>query len=107
MVENLSPEELNNYLKSTDKKPVLLDVRENWEYERCHITGSTHIPMSILLNRLDELDQAQETIVICHHGVRSWQVACYLAANGFNNVKNLARGVDGWAKEVDNSMSTY
>ena len=107
MVRNVTPVELEAYLRDADNKPMLLDVRENWEYACCHIVGSTHIPMSLICSRLEELNPDEEIIVVCHHGVRSWQVARYLANNGFSNVKNLARGVDGWAKEVDKSMPTY
>ncbi len=107
MIQNLTPKELEYYLKTTVNNPLLLDVRESWEYERCQIGGSEHLPMTQLLARFQELDPVRETIVVCHHGVRSWRVATYLAGNGFDNVKNLTSGIDGWAKDVDNTMPTY
>jgi rhodanese-related sulfurtransferase len=63
--------------------------------------------MSTIQKRLGELDPARETVVICHHGVRSFHVARFLEGNGFSNVINLSGGVDAWAREVDRNMPTY
>jgi rhodanese-related sulfurtransferase len=47
-------------------------------------------------------------VVICHHGIRSLQVARYLEEHlGFSNVINLAGGVDAWARDVDRQMAVY
>jgi rhodanese-related sulfurtransferase len=54
-----------------------------------------------------DLDPAQETVVICHHGIRSRQVAYYLERMGFTDVVNLDGGVDAWARDVDPHMATY
>lgn len=87
--------------------PVLLDVREAWEMARCQLPGTTWIPMGQIVARIHELDKARETVVVCHHGVRSWQVAKYLEQAGFENVINMSGGIDAWAKEVDPSMPLY
>ncbi len=87
--------------------PVLLDVREPWEWNLCRIAGATLIPMRDLPARLQELDKAAETVVICHHGVRSYQAARYLESLGFENVINLSGGVAAWADEVDPAMPRY
>jgi rhodanese-related sulfurtransferase len=89
------------------EKPVLLDVRETWEYETCHIEGSINISMSNVQQMLDELKPDDETIVICHHGMRSFQVASYLEGNGYGNIANLEGGVDAWARSVDTDMPQY
>ena len=57
--------------------------------------------------RLGELNKDPETVVICHHGVRSWQVAKFLESEGFANVINLAGGIDAWSKEIDSSIPLY
>lgn len=88
-------------------KPLLLDVREPWEYERCHIEGAVLLPMNTLPARLAELPRDRDIVVICHHGVRSYHVARFLDRHGFSRVINLAGGVDAWAKEADPSMPTY
>lgn len=89
------------------EKPVLLDVRETWEYETCHIEGSINISMSNVQRMLDELKADDETVVICHHGMRSFQVASFLEGNNYNNITNLEGGVDAWAKSVDAEMAQY
>lgn len=89
------------------EKPVLLDVREPWEFQIAHLAGSTHVPMRAIPARAPELDPAAETVVICHHGARSMQVAMFLERTGFGRVFNLAGGVDAWARQIDPSMATY
>ena len=89
------------------KKPLLLDVREPWEFERCHIEGSQLLPMGEIASRAGELDSAKEVVVICHHGGRSMQVAMFLEKQGFSEVINLAGGVDAWARTVDPGMPVY
>ena len=98
---------LRNHLAETDNDPLLLDVREPWEFRICQIEGSQLIPMGQLTAALKALDPDRETVVICHHGVRSRQVAMYLDYQGFSNVINLAGGVDAWARDVDHQMPTY
>jgi rhodanese-related sulfurtransferase len=88
-------------------KPLLLDVREPWEYQTARIEGSKLVPMGEVAARLDELDQDREVVAICHHGGRSMQVAMYLEKNGFPKVHNLAGGVDAWSRNVDPSVPLY
>lgn len=99
--------ECRDYLESADEKPILLDVREPWEYKIVHLDESLLIPMRQIPVSLDQLDPDRETVVICHHGIRSRQVAMYLEHNGFTNVVNLRGGLDAWAKETDTSLPTY
>lgn len=103
-------------MKSTDLKAhldtdvperLLLDVREPWEFERCHIEGSTLVPMRDIMHKIAELDPDRETVVICHHGIRSRRICQVLAMNGFTNLINLSDGIDGWARYVDINMPTY
>ena len=106
-MRDLSATELRDHLAGTDSEPLLLDVREPWEFRICHIAGSQLIPMGQLPATLNVLDPRRETIVICHHGIRSRQVAMYLDYQGFENVINLAGGVAAWARDVDRQMPTY
>ena len=100
------PVELDAYLKS-GHTPTLLDVREPWEAALCRIPGAVLIPMGELPSRVQELDPDAETVVICHHGVRSYHAARYLETIGFDDVVNLSGGVAAWADEVDPSMPRY
>ena len=99
---------LSTWLNNTTKEqPILLDVREDSEFMHCHIDGSLHIPMNTIPNKLSELSIDKEIVCICHHGVRSMQVAMFLEQNGFTQISNLTGGVHSWALDVDNSMPTY
>jgi rhodanese-related sulfurtransferase len=88
-------------------KPILLDVREPWEFEMCCLAGSQHIPMHLVPMRCEELNRDQEIVVICHHGGRSMQVAMFLEGKGYPNLLNLTGGVEAWATEVDPTMRRY
>lgn len=89
------------------EKPVLLDVREPWEFQTCHIAGAVPIPMHDIPARMQELDEDAPVVCICHHGMRSMSVASFLERNGFTHVVNLTGGVHAWALEVDHAMPTY
>jgi rhodanese-related sulfurtransferase len=90
-----------------DDRPLLLDVREPWEFAICRIDGAELMPMSQIVRRLGELDPKRETVVVCHHGIRSQQVALYLEHQGFERIINLQGGVAAWARDVDPGMPTY
>ena len=87
--------------------PLLLDVREPWEFDICHIEGSLNMPMGQIPQRLDELQSDNEIIVICHHGVRSQQVIWFLQQQAREKLVNLDGGVDAWARTVDTDMPVY
>lgn len=106
-MQQITPTELKDYLEKSDDKPLLLDVREPMEYQFCHMAGSRLIPMGQIPFKIGELDPDQATVVICHHGIRSLQVAHYLSQQGFRNVLNLQGGIDAWAIEVEPTMPRY
>jgi rhodanese-related sulfurtransferase len=97
--------ELAQYLDTA--QPTLLDVREPWEFDICQIEQSINIPMSQIPQRQNELDTDRETVVICHHGVRSLQVIQYLQQFDFIDLINLDGGVDAWARQIDRDMAVY
>ena len=106
-MRHFTPEELQHYLQSCQDTPYLLDVREPWEFAYCQITGSELIPMGQLPAKVPELDKNRETVVICHHGIRSRHAAYYLESIGFKNIINLEGGVERWARDVDPTMKRY
>jgi rhodanese-related sulfurtransferase len=107
-MQQMTPTELAAWLSDDERdSPVLLDVREPQEFAICRIEGSLHIPMNTVPARLAELDSEREMVVICHHGMRSMQVAMFLQRQGFSKVLNLAGGVAAWAAEVDPAMPRY
>jgi rhodanese-related sulfurtransferase len=106
-MQEIDARELDRLLQQDAAPPLLLDVREDWELQICRIEGSLHIPMRQIPTALHRLDAQQPMVVICHHGIRSRQVALYLEYKGFSRVTNLRGGVAGWAQDVDPSMGTY
>jgi len=101
----ISPDELKQRL-DRGEHPVIVDVREPWEIAAASIADTINIPMNDVPARLSELDPDRETIVMCHHGVRSAQVAIYLSRNGFERVINLAGGIDAWS-DIDPKVPRY
>jgi rhodanese-related sulfurtransferase len=75
---------------------VLLDVREQDEWDAGHAPNALHIPMSELAGRLGELPAEQEVLVICRSGGRSARVTAYLNANGWD-ARNVDGGMQQWA----------
>jgi len=106
-MRQISVRQLKTRLDEPVDRPVLLDVREPWEVRMCALEGSLHIPMGQVPARLNELDPTRETIVICHHGVRSYQTAYFLEHQGFQKLFNLSGGIDAWAREIDPAMAKY
>ena len=106
-MRHFSARELQHYLAESETKPLLLDVREEWEYEVCHIAGSILIPMGQIPTHLEELDKERTIVVICHHGIRSRHIGIYLEHAGFDNVINLDGGVEQWATDVEPTMQRY
>jgi len=103
----ISPEELKSLLAS-DSDIVVLDCRERWEVETAWIDGSKHIPMNDIPARFQqELDREKHIVVVCHHGVRSYNVTVWLRGQGYNKVQSLAGGIDSWAKQIDPKVPVY
>ena len=107
-MQQISAPQLAEWLRDESRaKPVLLDVREPWEFETCRIEGAQSLPKRSIPQRIAELDADAEIVAICHHGMRSLQVAAFLEQNGFKNLYNLHGGVAAWAAQVDPQMPTY
>jgi len=107
-MQQLTCAQLKEWLDDPQRqKPVLLDVREPWEFQTCKIEGSQSMPMRSIPARYLELDRDAEMVMICHHGARSFQCGLFLEQQGFTNVINLYGGVAAWARDVDPAMPTY
>ncbi len=86
---------------------VLVDVREKWEFEYCHIPNSIHISVSDIPKNISILETKTPIILVCHNGRRSRQIGEELIKKGFDNLINLKGGVDQWADDIDKSMPKY
>ncbi|HUK49409.1 MAG TPA: rhodanese-like domain-containing protein [Terriglobales bacterium] len=102
----VSAKELKRLLDA-GAKLHLIDVREPFEFEYCHIRGSKLMPIGQIQNHVTELNPAEEYVFYCHIGERSRRVVNYLRKLGFKKVKNLEGGIDQWSLDVDPSMPRY
>jgi len=107
MIRQLTVRELKEKLDKGTNDFVLVDVREPWELNVCSIPGATSIPMRAIPARYPELPKDAELVLMCHHGVRSQQVAYFLERQGFTKLNNLAGGIAAWARDIDPKMPTY
>ena len=116
MIDQISPAHFAAWRDAAlPRLPVVLDVREPWEVQTASVTpdGFTllHIPMQSIPARIAELKQTHGVdhpmACLCHHGMRSQQVANYLAHNGFTNLVNLQGGIAAWSQQLDASVAQY
>ncbi|MEZ4621307.1 MAG: rhodanese-like domain-containing protein [Caldilineaceae bacterium] len=75
---------------------LLIDVREQSEYDAGHIPGITLIPMNSVPSRLSEIPTDKTVVLACRSGNRSGQVFDYLKAQGYTNIHNLQGGITAW-----------
>ena len=88
--------------------PVLLDVREPWEFQAARLPDSLPMPMGDVPSRAHaELDPDAHIVVLCHHGQRSLSVAMWLRGQGFERAQSLAGGIDGWSRTIDPTVPLY
>lgn len=102
----IAPAELKQTL-DRGEKIVLIDVREHWEYDLSRIAGAKLIPMGSIPGNLQVLDSDEPVVCYCHHGMRSLDVTVWLRAQGVENVRSLAGGIDRWSLEVDANVPRY
>ena len=107
-MKQLSVAELSQWLADGQREPpLLLDVREPWEFALCRLEASELIPLGTLGGRLPSIDLERPIVCICHHGTRSFHAALALERNGCREVYNLVGGVDAWSRQIDPSMAVY
>jgi rhodanese-related sulfurtransferase len=107
-MQHLTAPELASWIADTARPaPLLLDVREPWEIEKCSIADSLPMAMNTVPARMQELEPDAAIVCICHHGSRSMQVAAFLERQGFTDVTNLTGGIHAWAQQVDPSVAVY
>ncbi|MEH1940719.1 MAG: rhodanese-like domain-containing protein [Nostoc sp.] len=110
-MNQISVQELAQRLSSGDVSIQLVDVREPQELELASIEGFVNLPLSQFAewgDRVPTLFNPQaETLVLCHHGIRSAQMCQWLIAQGFTNVQNISGGIDAYSVLVDHSIPQY
>ncbi|MDQ0607006.1 rhodanese-related sulfurtransferase [Variovorax sp. W1I1] len=111
MIDQVRPADLAAWFaQDADAAPVLLDVREPWELQTASVAPAgftlVAIPMNEIPGRLSELGEGQRIACLCHHGARSQRVAAFLNQNGFDQLANVAGGIDAWSSH-DPSVPRY
>lgn len=113
-IDHVPPAQLSDWLAANltdDITPIILDIREPWEIQRARVKPAkgnlVAIPMMQLQARMAELKRDVPVAVLCHHGVRSLQVARFLAFNGFSTVANISGGIDAWSIDFDATVARY
>jgi len=104
--------ELSQRLASSEVQTLqLIDVREPAEWAIAHLPHFISLPLSQFPawapQIRQKLDPTKETLVLCHHGVRSAQMGHWLVQQGFCNVKNIVGGIDAYAAVVDPTLPRY
>jgi rhodanese-related sulfurtransferase len=120
MIDQITPSDFAPWLAHMAqahplKGAMLLDVREPHELQWASVASSNahggyqflSIPMGAVPSRLAELDPDQPIACLCHHGVRSMEVARFLSNRGFSEVVNIAGGIDAWSVQLDPSVARY
>jgi len=107
-MQQLTARQLKEWLEDPNRaKPVLVDVREPWELAVCRLPGVKAMPMRSVPARYLELERDTETVIVCHHGARSFQVGLFLEHQGFNRIFNLYGGMAAWSQDADPTTPTY
>ena len=88
---------------------LLVDCREEEEFDYCRIEGASLLPLSKFaeLAPLALHDREKPVVVYCHHGIRSAQAASFLRGRGYHQSFSLAGGIDVWSQEIDSSVARY
>ncbi|MGB3201901.1 MAG: rhodanese-like domain-containing protein [Nodosilinea sp.] len=109
--ESFSVEALAQRLAEADPTVQLIDVREPEEVETASLPGFVNLPLSEFAAWSESIhsrfERDRDTIVLCHHGMRSAQMCSWLAQQGFTQLKNVTGGIDAYALTVDRSVPRY
>ena len=89
------------------EKLILVDVREQWEYDLCRIEGARLVPLGARAASLQTLPDVEEVICYCHHGMRSLDAAAWLRFQGIEKAKSMAGGIERWSLEIDPKIPRY
>ncbi|MDJ0719586.1 MAG: rhodanese-like domain-containing protein [Prochloraceae cyanobacterium] len=110
-IPRISVEELALRLADRDPDLQLIDVRESHEVEIAYIDGFEVLPLSEFDSWGSQIqtrfNKDAETLVICHHGIRSAQMCQWLLNVGFTNVKNITGGIDAYSVAIDPRIPRY
>lgn len=107
----ITVQELAEALNDDANPRQLVDVREAQEIAIAQLPGFINLPLSEseswAIDIHSYLNAEVETLVLCHHGMRSAQMCQWLISQGFTNVKNISGGIDAYSLQVDRTIPQY
>lgn len=115
-MQSIHPEQIDQWVaqareQAPGTEPIVLDVREPWELQTASVKAEgfalVAMPMRSVPARYLELDRSQPIACLCHHGMRSAQVAHFLTNQGFEQVVNIHGGISAWSQQRDPSVPMY
>lgn len=111
LLPEVTVRELAQMLADSSNTLQLIDVRESWEVETACLSNFVNLPLSEFAQWSEaietRLDRDQQTLVLCHHGMRSAQMCQWLVNQGFTQVRNIAGGIDAYSIVVDSNIPRY
>lgn len=102
----VAPREVKELL-SRGGKVLLVDVREQWEYDAARIEGAVLIPLGEIPSNLACLERAEQIVLFCHHGMRSLDAAAWLRSQGVQGARSMTGGIERWSREIDPTVPRY
>jgi rhodanese-related sulfurtransferase len=102
----ISPRDVKELL-ARDDKVLFVDVREQWEYDTAHLESSVLIPLREVPGNLQRIENADQVVIFCHHGMRSLDAAAWLRSQGVEGARSMTGGIDRWSTEIDSSIPRY
>ena len=100
------PREVRQRLERGEKF-LFVDVREKWEHDTARIEGAKLIPLREIPAHVSELEEAEDVVLFCHHGMRSLDAAAWLRSQGVAGARSMSGGIDRWAVEIDPRVPRY
>ncbi|MCT0253076.1 MULTISPECIES: rhodanese-like domain-containing protein [unclassified Synechocystis] len=111
MPSEISVQDLALMLADPSGDRQLIDVREPHEVEIAALPGFETLSLSCFAQWSGTIQERynpdKETVVLCHHGIRSDQMAHWLVDQGFSKVKNVVGGIDAYSRLVDATIPRY
>ncbi|MGH9746873.1 MAG: rhodanese-like domain-containing protein [Candidatus Acidiferrales bacterium] len=102
----ITPREVKEWLER-GQKFMFVDVREKWEFDTSRIEGAELIPLRGVPGNLARFEDADDIVLLCHHGMRSLDAAAWLRSQGVAGARSMTGGIDRWAAEVDPKVPRY
>jgi len=102
----IAPRQVKELL-ARDDKVLFVDVREQWEHDTAHIEGSVLIPLGDIPSNLARFENAEQVVLFCHHGIRSFDAAVWLRSQGVEGARSMTGGIERWSVEIDPNVPRY